>query len=503
MTLSEATLKLESLDKLISSLNYNQALMGWDSMTLASKKGINERSEVIGIMSELFFKQLINDDVKELIAFLNTHKDMLDEVTSAKLKLYTQDFERISKIPMDEYAAYDALIAKSNVAWEEAKTSNDYSIFAPFLEKVLSTQKKFVQYRGYKGHPYNTLLGDYEDDLTTDAVDTFFKELKARIVPLVKKIQSKQFETDDFSFTTLSYDIKKQEIFSNYLMEQLNFRMDCGTIAVSAHPFTMNLSRNDVRITTHYHENDFLSAISSTIHETGHALYEQNISDVFGVSKLTSGTSMGIHESQSRIYENNFGRSLSFWKKHYPKLVELFPEQLGNVSLEVFHKALNTVKPSLIRIEADEVTYPLHIMVRYEMEKYLMTENFQVDELPKLWNEKYEEYLGIRPESDAKGILQDVHWSEGLLGYFPSYALGSAYAAQFEHYMRKDLDVDQLLESGNMLPILEWLSAKIHTYGSSKNPNEILLLATGEPFNPKYFINYLETKYASIYGLDQ
>lgn len=501
MTTADAKQKLESLDKLISALNYNEALMGWDSMTLASKKGINERSEVIGMMSELFFKQFINDEVREVLDFMNEHKEAYDTLTLAKLRIFTQDFQRISKIPMDEYSAYEALIAKSNVAWEEAKIANDFKIFAPYLEQVLTTLKKFVGYRGYNGHPYNTLLSDYEDGLTTDAVDTFFAELKERIVPLVQKIQQKTMDESVFSFVHDSYDIKKQEIFSKYLMEQLNFKMDSGTIAVSAHPFTMNLSRNDVRITTHYHENDFLSAISSTIHETGHALYEQNINESFGLSKLTSGISMGIHESQSRIYENNFGRSLFFWKKHYPKLVELFPEQLGQVSLETFHEALNRVKPSLIRIEADEVTYPLHIMVRYEMEKMIMTEDIDVMDLPKIWNDKYEQYLGIRPDSDSRGILQDVHWSEGLFGYFPSYALGSAYAAQFEHYMRKDIDVDQKLESGDLQPILNWLTDKIHIYGSSKTPNEILPLATGEPFDSKYFIDYLENKYSEIYGL--
>jgi len=499
MTIEQGILQLESLDKLMSALRYNQALMGWDSMTLASKKGINERSDVIGTMSELFFKQFINDDVKNTLDFLNENKASLDSITQAKLLIYTQDFERISKIPMDEYANYEALIAKSNVAWEEAKNTDDFTVFAPYLEKVLTTLKKFVGYRGYTGHPYNTLLGDYEFGLTTDEVDVFFHDLKERIVPLVKRIQDKQ--GIDNTFADQFFDIKKQELFSNYLMEQLNFKMDCGTIAVSAHPFTMNLSRNDVRITTHYHEFDFLSAISSTIHETGHALYEQNIDESFGLSALTSGTSMGIHESQSRIYENNFGRSLYFWKKHYPKLVELFPTQLGDVSLEKFHQSLNTVKPSLIRIEADEVTYPLHIMVRYEMEKMIMTEDVDVNALPTIWMDKYEEYLGIRPSSDKVGILQDVHWSEGLFGYFPSYALGSAYAAQFEHYMRKDLDVDSLLEQGNTQPILAWLTEKIHRYGSSKKPNEIILLATGEPFNSSYFINYLEEKYTKLYNL--
>jgi carboxypeptidase Taq len=499
MTIDQAKLHLKSLDKIMSALNYTQALMGWDSMTLASKKGIDARSEVIGSMSELYFKQFINEDVHQMLTVLNQEKEHLDELTQAKLRIYTEDYERISKIPMDEYTAYESLIAKSNVAWEEAKNADDFSLFQPYLEKVLQSLKKFVEYRGFVGHPYNTYLGDYETGLTVEAVDHFFSELKQRIVPLVKKIQ--QQSEADLPFIHRAFDLKKQEQFSQYLMEQLNFRMDCGTIAVSAHPFTMNLSRNDVRITTHYHESDLLSAISSTIHETGHALYEQNINESFGLSALTTGTSMGIHESQSRIYENNFGRSIHFWKKHFPKLVELFGEELSDVSLEAFHQSLNTVKPSLIRIEADEVTYPLHIMVRYEMEKMIMTEDIPVSELPKIWMDKYEEYLGIRPTSDKVGILQDVHWSEGLFGYFPSYALGSAYAAQFQYYMGKDIDIDALLEQGNMEPIRQWLTDRIHIYGSSKTPNEILEIATGEPFNSKYFIDYLEEKYTQLYNI--
>lgn len=491
--------KLEALDSRMSSLRYMDALMGWDSMTLASKKGVEARSEVIGNMSELFFTSLINDDVKETLEYLDAHKDELDSETKGKTRLYLKDYNNIMKIPKDEYTAFEALISKSNLAWEEAREKNDFSIFAPYLDKVLKAKKKFVEYRGYEGHPYNTMLGDYEDGLTVEAADEFFTNLKAKIVPLVKKIQAKGNPTNEF--LNQVFEVEKQDEYSKYLMEVLNFRMDCGTLAESAHPFTMNLSREDVRITTKYHEKDLLSSVSSTIHETGHALYEQNISKDFGVSVLTSGTSMGIHESQSRIYENNFGRSLPFWSKHYPKLQEFFPSQLSDVSLEEFQKSLNTVKPSLIRIEADEVTYPLHIMVRYEMEKLIMSEDIDVNDLPKLWNDKYEEYLGIRPANDSEGILQDVHWSEGLFGYFPSYALGSAYSSQFEFYMRKDLDVDALMEAGDMAPILKWLSEKIHVYGSAKIPNQIIEGATGEPFNPQYFVDYLEEKYSKIYGL--
>ncbi|MBN2222130.1 MAG: carboxypeptidase M32, partial [Vallitaleaceae bacterium] len=357
--------KLNELDARMASIGYMQALMGWDSMTLASKKGIDARSAVSANISELTFTTLINDEVKHMLDELNSEIDALDHLDRAKLTYYTKAYHQIAKIPVEEYANYSALCAKSNLVWEEAKEKNDFAMFAPYLKEILDTQKRFVNYRGFSGHPYNTLLDDYEPGLTVEIADQFFRQLKEAVVPLVHKIQEKS--QVDLSFLQQKFSIKDQEAFSKYLMEVLGFRMESGTIAVSAHPFTINLSREDVRITTHYYEDNLVSSIFSTIHETGHALYEQNISSHIGLSALSSGVSMGIHESQSRIYENNFGRSLSFWKAHYPKLQELFPE-LKAVSLSEFHRALNTVAPSLIRIEADEVTYPLHIMVRYEME---------------------------------------------------------------------------------------------------------------------------------------
>lgn len=499
MSLQQHIEKLNALDLRMSSLTYMEALFGWDSMTLASKKGLEQRGAVIGNLSELRFTTLINDEIEATLNFLMDNKEMLDETTYAKVKLYQREYNATAKIPKDEYAAYRSLITKSNNAWEEAREKDDFSIFAPYLEQVITTLKKFIGYRGFEGHPYNTLLDDYEPGLTVDECDKFFTNLRAKIVPLVKKI-SEQPDVDN-SFTSLSYDVKKQADYTDYISDAICFDKEAGCIAESAHPFTMNLSRGDVRFTTHYHENDILSAVSSTIHETGHALYEQNISDAYGVSILTAGVSMGIHESQSRIYENNFGRSLPFWNKHYGKLQDMYQDQLGSIDVETFQKSMNTVKPSLIRIEADEVTYPLHIMVRYEMEKMILSEDINIYDLPGLWNDKYEEYLGIRPSSDKEGILQDVHWSEGLVGYFPSYALGSAYAAQFEFYMRKDLDVDQLLEDGDMQPILDWLAKNIHTFGSSKEPAEIIEFATGESFNPDYFTDYLNQKYSKVYGL--
>ena len=491
--------QLNALDHDMAAITYTESLLGFDSMTTASKDGVLARSEVISFISTLYFNTLINSNVERLLQELSEFINELDDLSKAKYRHFKREYEKISPIPVKEYAEYQSLLVESSNAWEEAKKANDFSLFAPYLEKVIKTTKKFINYRGYTDHPYNTLLGDYEPGATVKMLDAFFEELKSSIVPLVQKIQNQPKPQTHFLQNTFS--IEAQEEFSLYIMESLGFKMDAGSLSESEHPFTQNMSPDDVRITTHFHENDLMNPIFSTIHETGHGLYEQNIAKTIGFSCLATGTSMGIHESQSRLYENNFGRSAAFWKAHMPQLKQLFPEIPADLTLETFTKAINKVAPSLIRIDADEVTYPLHIMVRYELEKLLVAQDIDISTLPKLWADKYEEYVGVRPTTDAEGILQDVHWSEGLLGYFPSYALGSAYAAQFEHAIQKEFNLDQYLEEGNMDKILEWLVNHIHQYGSTLMPSEIIKEATGEAFNPKYFTDYLVKKYSLLYTI--
>lgn len=492
---------LNDLDHDMAAITYTESLLGFDSMTTASKDGVSARSEVISFVSTLYFNTLINPRVDRLLKELSDVYNELDDLSKAKYNYFRREYEKISPIPVKEYADYQSLLVESSNAWEEAKNANDFSIFAPYLKKVIDTTKRFIDHRGYEGHPYNTLLNDYEPGVTVDMLDGFFEELKASIVPLVQRIQEKPKPNTSFLSNTFSID--EQEAFSLYIMESLGFRMDGGSLSESEHPFTQNMSPDDVRITTHFHENDLINPIFSTIHETGHGLYEQNISKSIGFSCLATGVSMGIHESQSRLYENNFGRNSAFWQAHMPKLKELFPNELKDISIQDFIRATNKVEPSLIRIDADEVTYPLHIMVRYELEKMLMEEDVDIQELPKLWADKYEQYVGVRPTTEAEGILQDVHWSEGLMGYFPSYALGSAYAAQFEHAMEKELSVDECLKHGDMKTLLDWLAHHIHQYGSTITPSEIIQRATGEAFNPKYFTDYLVKKYSLLYGLKE
>lgn len=360
--------------------------------------------------------------------------------------------------------------------------------------------KQFVELWGFDGHPYNTLLDLYEPNLTVDTLDKVFGELRERAVPLAAKIADQPQPKHDFLFQ--HYDKAKQRELSEFILKEMGYRFDAGRLDESAHPFATGLNLGDVRITTKFTPRDITFALFSSIHEGGHALYEQNISSSLKGTLLCTGTSMAIHESQSRFWENKVGRSYSFWKRYYPDLQRFFPEQLGHVSLEEFYKGINVVQPSLIRIEADELTYNLHIMIRYELEKALIGGELKVEDLPEAWNAKYQEALGLVPQHDAEGVLQDVHWSGGSFGYFPSYSLGNMYAAQFMHYMKKDIpDYEAHVEHGRLNVLKDWLTEKIYQHGKLYTPTELVLQVTGETLNPAYLMNYLEQKYQEIYTL--
>ncbi len=491
--------QLHDLDQELASITYIESLLGYDSITSAPQNGVETRSKVSKYVATLYFNTLVQAKTEELLHELANYEHTLDMVTLSKYKFFKREYNKIKVIPQDEYTTYQALLVQSSNAWEDAKENNDFSIFAPYLSQVIHMTKKFIDYRGYEGHPYNTLLHDFEPDITVEMLDHFFETLKKTLIPFIQKIQ--QQAQPDTSFLTKKTSLYQQELFSLYIAEALKFNLDSGILAESEHPFTENLSPDDVRITTHYFENDLMNPIFSTIHETGHGLYEQNISKDLGFSCLATGVSTGIHESQSRLYENNFGRSYSFWKKHYPVLQSMFPDVLRSVTLQQFMPAINKVEPSLIRVNADEVTYPLHVMVRYELEKEIFEGDVDVNTLPKRWADKYEAYIGVRPTTDTEGILQDVHWSEGLFGYFPSYALGSAYATQFEYAMKKEISIEHCLETGDMTTILNWLSIHIHQYGSVKTPAQLLQDVTGEHFNPQYFVDAIIKKYSDLYHL--
>lgn len=483
---------------------YQEALgvLYWDMRTGAPKKGIDQRSEVVGVLATDVFNLSTSDDLKELLDQMELELDSVNEVSKRVFEEVKKEYNLSKKIPADEYKKFVILQSKSESVWEEAKNNNDWSMFQPYLTEMVATLKSFVEYWGVTdNNPYNVLLDQYEPGMTTEILDQVFNELREKIVSLLKRIsESPNQPKTDFLFQ--SFDKQKQEYFSLDILKQLGYDFDAGRLDETVHPFATGLNRGDVRITTKYDEFDFRSAIFGTIHECGHAIYEQNVAEELTGTPLAGGASMGIHESQSLFYENFVGRNPKFWEQNYEKLQSYSPEQFGEVPVEDFLRAINEVKPSLIRIEADELTYALHIMIRYEIEKGLFNGDLKVEDLPEIWNSKYEEYLGVRPSTNAEGILQDVHWAGASFGYFPSYALGYIYASQFKAAMLKDIpQFDSLLEQGNLAPIKEWLTQNVHQYGALKKPLDILKAATGEGLNGKYLADYLEEKHTKIYKL--
>lgn len=473
-------------------------IIDWDANTLAPEEASEYTAKAMGILSQEQFTSLINPKVKEIIEGLK--EEELSQTEKAILRRLKKEYQKSEAVPANEMREFTELAARATNVWQKAKKEQNFSLYAPYLEKIVEYKKKFAGYSKKEGGSlYNVLLDGYEESFHVEELDRFFSKLKEEIIPLLKKVE--QAEEIDDSFFYQEYDIEKQKEFNVFLAEYMGFDFKRGVIAESEHPFTTSWHNHDVRITTHYYKDNLSSGILSTIHEGGHALYEQGIRDEFTQTLVGEGASCAMHESQSRFYENVLGRSEAFWEPLYPKLQDTFPKQLGQVSLGQFVRALNKVKVDFIRTEADELTYCLHIMVRYELEKQMIEEDVPVDKLPGLWNQKYQEYLGITPNNEKEGILQDVHWSMGDIGYFPSYALGNAFAAQIYHTMKKELPVEELLRKGKIAEITAYLKEHIHQYGASKEPRKMLKALTGEEFNPDYYIQYLKEKFEQVYQL--
>lgn len=492
---------LQNLVDRLAAYSAAGVLFDWDtSAGDAPEEAADYTAKLVGILAGESFALCTSDETVKLLKDCLEHPSD-DEVETAIVKRLWEDYEKICHIPKEEYIAYQELVSKGMNRWERAKDEKDFSLFSPVLKELVEMSKKINGYRPRKEGLtlYDMMLDEYEKGFTTKELDRFFGELKDELLPIVKKVSEKQdiVRTD---FLTRNCSIDEQKHFNYVLAEYLGFDHTRGVIAESAHPFTTSLHNRDVRITTHYYEDMITSAIFSTIHETGHAIFEQNNSDRITMTPLAGG-SCAVHESQSRMFENMIGRSEAFWEPIYPKFQEIFEEQFGDVTLEEFVRAVNAAKPSLIRTESDELTYCFHIMIRYELERELFDGDLSVDDLPKLWNQKYREYLGVEPENDAEGVLQDVHWSGGMFGYFPSYALGNAIAAQIYHSMEKKVDIDKALRSGDLEAILAYLREHIHQYGAMRETKRLLLDATGEEFNPSYYIQYLKDKYIKLYEL--
>ncbi len=476
-------------------------LLYWDMKTNTPKLGQEGHVAALTHFSAENFAMSTSDQLGEMLTGLSESAEFEELTDTWKfiVKRMKRDYDRNKRIPADLYNTFVEAQAQAGIVWEEAKEKSDFSLFAPSLRKMIDLTREMTGYTDPGKEVYDALLDQYEEGMDSATIDGLFEALKRELIPLVKEILRKQ-KPDNPAFSGF-FDPNGQRQVQDMLLSYIGFRKDAGSVGETEHPFTLNFSSKDVRVTNHYYEHDPLSSIFSAIHEGGHGIFEQNINPEYDNTVAGSCRYMGLHESQSRFYENILGRNKNFWIPVYDRLGKLLPP-FKEISLDDFYQEINHVRNSLIRVNADEVTYCFHIILRYEMEKAIFRDQIPVNELPALWNQKMQEYLQITPANDAEGILQDMHWSDGSFGYFPSYLLGSIYDGMLLDKVREELgDVDELLRNGRIGEITAWLNKKIHWYGSTRKPKETIAAVCGREVSAEPLARYFKEKYTEIYHL--
>jgi carboxypeptidase Taq len=476
-------------------------LLMWDLRTGAPRAGIPQRSQTIGMLQTEAFKLTIADDMGEWLDALSQPEawEQLTPMEQRLVEVMRRSFERSRKIPTDIFQKYVVLVSEAESVWEDAKKEANFAKFQPYLEQIVDYNRQFAELYGYEEHPYDALLDDYEQGMTVRKLDALFGQVREQLVPLVAHVKNSR--QPDVSFLKQPFSKEQQRQFSLYILKEMGYDFEAGRLDETEHPFAIGLNPRDVRVTTRFKPDDLTFALFSTIHEGGHALYEQNFAEELTGTPLADGASYGIHESQSRFWEIFIAMSRPFWNRYLPELKKVFPGQLDDVTVDQFYRAINRAEPSLIRIEADELTYNLHIMIRYEIEKQLIAGQIEVKDLPQIWNDKYEEYLGVHPSHDGEGVLQDVHWAGGSFGYFPSYSLGNMYAAQICAKMKQEMpDFTAMIERGELAPIKAWLTDRIHRHGMMMRPEQFMKQVTGEDLDARYLIEHLRTKFGELYS---
>ena len=499
MTLNEAIEKLNELEKASYALGHAQSILYTDGDTVAPKNSWKGRGKAMAYLSELTYKQLVNPETGEILETILQHKDEADEVTFRRAEIMKESYDELHVLPMEEYVAYQELVNESMSVWRDAKEQSDWNLFAPFLEKLVAARRRFAALKAPDRPAYDVLLDLYEKDATMAELDPFFRALREDLSPVIKEVAAREKPVPAFMKGT--WPVEKQRAFSQKIMALEGIDPLCCTLGETEHPFTSGTNKWDVRITTHYYENDPFASLYSVIHEGGHALYEMDVRDDLQFTCLADGVTMGVHESQSRFYENLIGRSRAFCAPLLKVMKDVFPEQMSGVTEEELYSAVNLSKPSLIRTEADELTYSLHVMIRYELEKAMIGGGLKVADIPGEWNRLYREVLGVDVPDDRRGCLQDSHWSFGGMGYFPSYALGSAYGVQMLREMEKDVDVWATVAKGDLSPVTAWLTEKVHQYGHLKKPCDLLPAAMGGPLDAAVYTGYLKKKFSELYKL--
>lgn len=494
----------------IQHLSSAASLLSWDQETYMPGGGGAARADQLATIQGLAHDRLVSSEVESLLAQwidLNTGSvkdpDSWNEPARAFLREVWQDFSKARKLPSDFVKRLGRECSLAQQVWAEARANSHFKKFLPNLRTIVSLKQEEANYLGFTDSPYNALLDTYEPGATIAILRPLFESLKARLVPLLQQIQQSSVQIDD-SILFRSYDQQLQVEFGKLVLTAMGYDFNKGRLDISEHPFTTSFHPTDVRVTTRVFEHDLPSNIFSCIHEGGHGLYEQGLDPTLFGTPLGESRSLGIHESQSRLWENCIGRSKPFWTCFYPTLQQIFPTQLGSLPLDHFLSAINRVQPSLIRVEADELTYNLHIMLRFEIEQDLIEGTTRVEDLPEIWNAKVQDYLGLIPERDAEGVLQDVHWSLGAFGYFPTYTLGNLYSVQFYNQARQEIvDFDATMEKGQLVTLTRWLNQKIHRWGRTFTADHLAQRVTGSSLQPEPFLTYLEEKFGALYQLNQ
>ena len=497
--MSDAYSELMDLTRQAGVLSSIESVLDWDQETYMPLKGIHARADQLAAIAQLAHERRTHPRVGECLGKLDGAGD--DPARAANVREIRRSYERAVKIPPELVHRIAQVSSVAKGAWAEARRDSDFNRFAPHLSELLKLKREVADRIGYQGEPYDALMDEFEPGANSSDVAAVFASLRGPLSDFVKRIATAPRNPDD-SILHRHFPRAGQEQLARKLAEAIGFDFESGRIDVSTHPFCSGTTPHDVRLTTRYHEDFFNPSIFGVLHEAGHGLYEQGLDPAHVHTPLGQAVSLGIHESQSRLWENFVGRSREFWEHFYPDAQAVFPNALGDVSLDAFHGAINVVKPSLIRVEADEVTYNLHIILRFELEREMVAGRLPVTDVPEAWNQKIFEMLGVRPGSNAEGCLQDIHWSMGAFGYFPTYALGNLYAAQFFAKAGQAMpDLGARIARGNFAPLLQWLRENIHCHGQRYRAAELVKRVTGAPLSVKPFLSYVTGKFGPIYGL--
>ena len=494
----------EIADKIknIELLNGVESLLGWDQETKMPSDGINNRAEQMSLLSGIIHEKFTSRKIGRMLRKMTSNKDALTKDQQVNVREWLKDYNKAVRIPSDLVMELAKTRALSQKVWAEAKKKSRFSIFSPILSKMIELKKRQADALGYRNFQYDALLDNYEPGMTIKELDPILKGLRDGLVPIIKNIKKSKKKIDVSFITKNNYPEELQKDLCEWLRVKLGAGTNECRLDKSEHPFTTEIGPKDVRISNWYDEKWFPKSLYGLIHETGHALYELGFEKKYYGTPLACAISLGIHESQSRFWENTIGRSKEFAKFVLPHFKKRFSKQLRGVSADVLYKAVNRVVPSFIRVEADEITYNMHIIIRYEIEKSLFANEIKVKDLPHVWNDLMKKYLGIKPKNDRVGVLQDIHWAIGAFGYFPTYSLGNMYCAQFTDKMKKQVrGTKKYIANGNFKPILKWMRTNIHKHGKRYSASELVKKVTGKPLSAKYLIDHFKDKYSDIYGI--